>query len=59
MARPSLGSHTSSFLQHPIGYKNQSYSMWEEIVQTQEYQATRLTGAILEATTMKNYGIRR
>lgn len=32
------GSHTLSFLQYPVGYTGQSYSLWEGTTQVHKYQ---------------------
>lgn len=42
-----LGSHTSSFLEYPIGYTGQPYLMLEGDMQGHEYQEVRMLGFML------------
>ena len=43
---------TLSFLQNPIGYTSQPYSLWEGTTRGHKRQEARVTGAILAAGYM-------
>lgn len=45
---PNCGSYTPSFLQCPIGYTGQPYSMWEWTIQECDSQEAKIIVAVLE-----------